>query len=92
MPPWSNYGFFIDVLAPGVNITSLNSDGTTAMHEGTSMAAPHVTGLAAYLLGLHGAGSKGLCEMIAGMGIHGVVKNVRKGTVDTLINNRALTD
>lgn len=91
MPLWSNYGTFIDVLAPGVNITSLNSDGTTAVHDGTSMATPHVTGLAAYLLGLQGGGTKGLCEKIAEMGTQDVVKNVRKGTVNTLINNGALS-
>lgn len=91
MPSWSNYGSSIDVLAPGTNITSLNNDGGTAMHDGTSMATPHVAGLAAYLLGLQGGGTEVLCERIANMGLQGVVKNVRKGTKNVLINNGALS-
>ncbi|KAF9700553.1 hypothetical protein EKO04_001628 [Ascochyta lentis] len=89
MTSWSNYGSVVDVLAPGANITSLSNDGTTAMHDGTSMATPHVAGLAAYLLGLEGGpgGTNGLCEKIASMGLQGVVKNVRLGTANTLINN-----
>jgi subtilisin family serine protease len=90
MPLWSNYGSFVDVLAPGANITSLSNDGTTAVHDGTSMASPHVAGLAAYLLGLEKSGTRGLCEKIAKMGLQGVVKGVRRGTVNTLINNGAL--
>lgn len=89
MPPWSNWGPYVDVLAPGVNITSLNNDGGTALHEGTSMATPHVTGLAAYLLALEGCGTKNLCERIASLGTKGVVKNVRKETANILINDGA---
>ncbi|KAF2626160.1 subtilisin-like protease [Macroventuria anomochaeta] len=91
MTSWSNYGSLVDVLAPGANITSLNNDGGTAMHDGTSMASPHVAGLAAYLLGLEGGSTKGLCEKIAKMGLQGVVRNVREGTVNTLSNNGALS-
>ncbi|KAJ8118783.1 hypothetical protein OPT61_g310 [Boeremia exigua] len=91
MPYWSNYGSLVDVLAPGANITSLSNDGGIAMHDGTSMATPHVVGLAAYLLGLEGGGTRGLCERIAELGLKGVVKEVRKGTVNTLINNGALS-
>lgn len=90
MTSWSNYGSLVDVLAPGANITSLSNDGTTAMHDGTSMASPHVAGLAAYLLGLEGGGTKALCQKIASMGMNGVIKNVRKGTVNALINNGAI--
>ena len=92
MTSWSNYGSLVDVLAPGANITSLNNDGGTAMHDGTSMASPHVAGLAAYLLGLEGGSTKGLCEKIAKMGLQGVVRNVRQGTVNTLSNNGALSE
>jgi len=47
----SNYGNGIDVVAPGNNILTINSlhwsgDRVCTYDNGTSMAAPHVSGLA----------------------------------------------
>ena len=42
---FSNYGLGVDYAAPGVNILSLQKGGGTTTMSGTSMAAPHVTGL-----------------------------------------------
>lgn len=42
---FSNYGTWVDVSAPGVNIRSTYFDNTFTYLEGTSMAAPHVVGL-----------------------------------------------
>lgn len=50
---FSCYGPEIAVCAPGVAITSSVPDNNFAAWDGTSMAAPHVTGLAALVLAHH---------------------------------------
>jgi subtilisin len=47
---FSNYGSVVDVIAPGVQILSTTPLNTVMNAHGTSMAAPHVTGVfAAYI-------------------------------------------
>ncbi len=54
-PTWTNYGDWVDVAAPGVEILSTfhNSDDPTydyiSLMDGTSMSCPHVVGVAALL-------------------------------------------
>lgn len=42
---FANYGSSVDMAEPGVDIVSLNTSGRTAKKSGTSMAAPHLTGI-----------------------------------------------
>ncbi|KDQ26232.1 hypothetical protein PLEOSDRAFT_31354 [Pleurotus ostreatus PC15] len=53
---FSNYGAVVDVFAPGQDVISswIGSDDATNKISGTSMATPHVAGLVAYLISVHG--------------------------------------
>ena len=51
---FSNYGNWVDIAAPGVDIMSTFYPEQYAMSQGTSMACPHVSGVAALLLSYYG--------------------------------------
>ena len=47
---FSNYGDWVDICAPGVNVLSTTPDNSYSVMDGTSMACPHVTGVAALVV------------------------------------------
>lgn len=62
---YTNYGDWVDICAPGGDamrgtyILSTTPDNQYGNMQGTSMAAPHVTGVAALIVSHYGAGRKG---------------------------------
>jgi subtilisin family serine protease len=73
---WSNYGNCVDFFAPGLNITSSWLYGGTNTISGTSMATPHVTGVAALYLQLNpGAAPQTVRDALFAATTKGVVTN-----------------
>ena len=75
---WSNYGPCVDIFAAGSGITSAwyTSNTATSTISGTSMATPHVVGVAAlYLQSNTGASPAAVASALRGNATSGVVKN-----------------
>jgi cerevisin len=88
---FSNFGKCVDVFAPGLNIESIWNTNKYATNtiSGTSMASPHVAGLAAYLLALSDgdATPKEIKDQILQSATRNVFKDLPKDTPNLLIYN-----
>lgn len=86
---FSNYGAVLDVFAPGVDVKSawIGSKSASNTISGTSMATPHVAGLAAYLIGLGGLSSPAdVVAKIKSIGTKDVVQDP-KGSINLVAYN-----
>nr|QZD57831.1 S8 family peptidase [Glycomyces sp. TRM65418] len=89
---WSNYGECVDLLAPGNGITSAWIDGDDAENtiSGTSMATPHVAGVAALYLESHpDAAPDEVATALAEGAVAGAVSDT-KGSPNLLLNTAFL--
>jgi hypothetical protein len=86
---FSNYGSCVDIIAPGVGISSawVGSSSATNTISGTSMSSPHVAGMAARLLQASpGLGTSGVQTKLQELGAAGVITGNLRGTPNLLLN------
>ncbi|KOY58850.1 S8 family peptidase [Streptomyces sp. XY332] len=91
--PFSSYGRCVDLVAPGVSVTSAWKGSTTALARatGTSMAAPHAAGVAALILadGLAAGGTAKTPAEVSAALVRGAVPDhltgVPAGTANLLL-------
>ncbi|MFD0557771.1 subtilisin family serine protease [Stackebrandtia endophytica] len=90
---FSNYGTCVDIFAPGVDITAAWLDGGENTISGTSMASPHVAGVAALHLGENpDATPADVSAALVDNAVDGAVTNPGTGSPNKLLNIGYLND
>ncbi|POR32641.1 Cuticle-degrading protease [Tolypocladium paradoxum] len=85
---FSNFGPVVDIFAPGEDIISTWKKGTTRYSTGTSMASPHIAGLAAYILSIENFDSpEKLCRKLRRYSTKDVLENLNEDTANMLAFN-----
>ncbi|KAF9523113.1 serine protease [Crepidotus variabilis] len=88
--PFSNYGAVVDIWAPGQFVISSwnTSDTATNILSGTSMAAPHVAGLIAYIIARDGNDTPAaITTKLQNQAVKGRLPGMPPNTVDYLAHN-----
>ena len=91
---YSNYGTCLDLFAPGSSITStwFTSDTAAAILSGTSMASPHVAGVAALYLESHKTASPSdVQSALVGAATSNVVTSAGNGSPNRLLYSQLPT-
>ncbi|KAG0233254.1 subtilisin-like serine protease [Actinomortierella wolfii] len=88
---FSSFGNCVEIIAPGVGITSSWIGGTKAKKtiSGTSMATPHVAGTAALLLSADSSlnGAQAVFDKLVSIAVEGKISGDLKGTPNKLLQN-----
>ncbi|KAI6352180.1 hypothetical protein MCOR25_009513 [Pyricularia grisea] len=87
---FSNFGAEVDILAPGVSILSSWYTSTSATNtiSGTSMATPHVVGVAAYLMALENITTPAaLRSRLIALGTTGQVLGLKNSSPNRILFN-----
>jgi oryzin len=87
---FSNFGPQVNILAPGEDVLSayVSTNTATRVLSGTSMAAPHVAGLALYLMALEEFDStQKLTDRILQLGMKNKVVNLMTDSPNLIIHN-----
>jgi subtilisin family serine protease len=88
--PFSNYGGCVELYAPGVGVTSAWPNGGTKTLSGTSMASPHVAGVAALYKSGGDAASSTVNSWIVNNATTNVVTSNPSGTANRLLFKSSL--
>lgn len=89
---YSNYGGCVDLFAPGLNISAAHKDGGEGIYSGTSVAAPHVAGVAALFLQSNPLASPSrVADFVLGHATPNVVNGAGPGSPNRLLHSRLPT-